>query len=474
MANIRREFGDDLTLKNGNLGINTTTAQERVDVVGVVKGRDLNVTGVTSLTAYEGFLRADNQIIEETNLEFGNGLKASLSGEIIVGTGVTVTIGAVGLGTTSVGVGTHTIQNNIDSNAVNLAGGSEIECLKVYNTFTPPSGGTNERPYAPKPGELYYNYDFKTIEFFDGYGWRQVDNRAGAGRGILAGGYNPAADANTESNIGFINIASTGNAQNFGDLITGRSVRASSSETRALLACGIVSPTGSNIIEYITMSSSGNGIDFGDSTDQRRNHAILSSSTRAVLAGGESPANLNVMDYVQIGTLGDALDFGDLTAVRRGNTGMSSPVRGIYAGDQSDYNISSAEFITIASKGNSLDFGELDDTRANAGSASNGVRGIVAGGYNGGSRISLVSSCIMASTGNFTSFGNLTNASDRGDGMCNSTRAIFNGGFPSNDIGMDSIEFASGGSGISFGFDNVSRGQNGGFCSDSHGGLGGF
>ena len=37
MANIRRGFGDDLTLKNGNLGINTT-AQEKVDVVGVVKG----------------------------------------------------------------------------------------------------------------------------------------------------------------------------------------------------------------------------------------------------------------------------------------------------------------------------------------------------------------------------------------------------------------------------------------------------
>ena len=189
MANIRREFGDDLTLKNGNLGINTTTAQERVDVVGVVKGRDLNVTGVTSLTAYEGFLRADNQIVEETNLEFGNGLKASLSGEIIVGTGVTVTIGAVGLGTTSVGVGTHTIQSNIDTTDINLAGGSQIECLKVYNTFTPPSGGTNERPYAPKPGELYYNYDFKTIEFFDGYGWRQVDNTTRSGRAVFGGGY---------------------------------------------------------------------------------------------------------------------------------------------------------------------------------------------------------------------------------------------------------------------------------------------
>ena len=125
MANIRREFGDDLTLKNGNLGINTTTVQEKVDVVGVVKGQDLYATGVSSLTAYEGFLRADNQIVESTTLEFGQGLKSSLSGEIIVGTGVTVTIGAVGLGTAEVGVGNTTgadgkTASNIDGNPSNV------------------------------------------------------------------------------------------------------------------------------------------------------------------------------------------------------------------------------------------------------------------------------------------------------------------------------------------------------------------
>ena len=112
------------------------------------------------------------------------------------------------------------------------------------------------------------------------------------------------------------------------------------------------------------------------------------------------------MYYVQIGTLGNALDFGDLTANRKGQTGMSSPVRGIYTGDQNDYNTTSAEFITISSTGNATDFGELVDSFSNGGSASNGVRGLTAGGYNGGSRISLVRSCIMASTGNFTPFGN--------------------------------------------------------------------
>ena len=117
-------------------------------------------------------------------------------------------------GTTSVGVGTGsgTITNTIETTDVNLAGGSEIECLKVYNTFTPPSGGTNERPYAPKPGELYYNYDFKTIEFFDGYGWRQVDNTTRSGRGLFGGGRVGPTPYNI---IDFINIQSLGNATRF-------------------------------------------------------------------------------------------------------------------------------------------------------------------------------------------------------------------------------------------------------------------
>ena len=444
MASIRQGYFDDYTQKDQKVGIGTSTSQEKLQIVGDIMSTGLSATGIATLTSASGLIERNLEYVENVDVDAGD--SATLSGEIIVGAGLTMTVGT----------GATAGQGNIDS-------------LKVYSMFQPPTGGTNQRPVG-KPGSLFYNTDFKTVEFFDGNSWRQVDNTTRSSRGILAGGSDPSM----LSNIAFINITSAGDAQNFGDLITARTCRATSSETRALLAGGFVSPTGSNIIEYISIASGGNGIDFGDSTHQRRNHAMLSSSTRAIIGGGESPANINVMDYVEIGTLGNALDFGDLSQARLGNTGMSSPVRGIFAGDQSDYNTTSVEFITIASKGNAKDFGELDDSRSNAGSASNGVRGIVAGGYNGGSRISLVSSCVMASTGNFISFGNLTKAADRGDGMCNSTRAVFNGGYPSNANGMDSIEFASGGSGATFGSDIQERGQSAGFCSDSHGGLGGF
>ena len=79
------------------------------------------------------------------------------------------------------------LEQNTGCHYINTAGGSQIECMKVYNTFTPPSGDTNQRPSKPKPGQLYYNYDLKTIEFHDGYDWRQVDNTTRSGRGVFGG-----------------------------------------------------------------------------------------------------------------------------------------------------------------------------------------------------------------------------------------------------------------------------------------------
>jgi len=479
MANIRREFGDDLTLKNGSLGINTTTTQERVDVVGVVKGRDLSVTGVSSLTAYEGFLRADNQIVEETNLEFGNGLKASLSGEIIVGTGVTVTIGAVGLGTTSVGVGTHTIQNNIETTDINLAGGSQIECLKVYNTFTPPAGGTNERPYAPKPGELYYNYDFKTIEFFDGYGWRQVDNTTRSGRGVFAGGFsNPLY----HSIISYIQIPTTGNALNFGDLTTNAGFAPAVSNGKRAVWGSRYTGSGNNTMDYVTIPSQGNAIDFGNSTGSLWSRGGFSSSTRGIFFGGNPTSD--VIEYIEIATIGDALDFGDIMSSRRDAAGLASATRGILSGGEPGIgaNFTRIESITIASKGNSIRFGESTMGSMGMAGASNSTRGIFAGGttvptLNGNNTIEFVT---ISSEGNAVDFGDLTQKTYRFNAMSTGTRVVFAHGTtgPSGSgllNTMDYINISSQGNATDFGDKIFAYGEySGSGTSDSHGGLGGF
>ena len=455
MATFRVGVGS-FNINDGSVGIGTEgSGHGNLKVEGTLKSTSADVLGVSTFTRYSGF-NADEININNRDLTLSG--EYSTTGDIVVEDGASLT---VGLGSTAC-VGS-------------------IECISVKNHFSVPVGDTAQRNetsgYAE--GTVRYNRDLGTMEFFNGNEWRQFNYQSDTsnspssrGRGILAGGYDPVASSSDQDHIGFINISTEGNAIDFGNLATGRQTRAASSETRGIIGCGYVAPTGTNIIEYITIASTGNGIDFGDATIQRRNHAMLSSSTRAIMGGGEGPAQTNVMDYVEIGTLGNALDFGDLDGVKVGCNGMASPVRGLIHGAETSNQ--TVEMITIASKGNAVFFGEMDDTRRGCGSVSNGIRGVVAGGYNGGQRVSLISSCTMASEGNMSSFGDLTSAHDSGVGMCNSVRAVFTGGYPDHGEPMRSINFASGGDAVHFGFDGMERGQAAAYCSDSHGGLGGY
>ena len=479
MANIRRGFGDDLTLKNGNLGINTTTAQERVDVVGVVKGQDLYTTGVSSLTAYEGFLRADNQIVESTTLEFGQGLKSSLSGEIIVGTGVTVTIGIVGLGTAEVGVGSTSgadgkTASNIDTTDINLAGGSQIECLKIYNTFTPPNGGTNERPYAPKPGELYYNYDFKTIEFHDGYGWRQVDNTTRSGRMLIGGNGDQTIHTGL---IQSVSIPALGEFTTFGDLSQARDgVGGGGNETRAVFFGGATNPGGGNTtvdtIDYNTIASGGTGIDFGNLTGQATRYpAVCSSSTRATAAVDDGS-----IFYVETSTLGNALDGGNIfdTDIARLMAGAQSPTRGYHFGgfEPGPVNHNQISSFSLASMGKAIRFGDLLNGAStyNDNALSNTTRAVLASESDTHSKH--IAYITMTTEGVASYFGDLSSG---GRGQASSTQVrgvIAHRASPGDNI-TEYITIPTGGNGISFG--ELSTPQNSGGCtSDSHGGLGGF
>ena len=473
MASIRIGLGSEFNLNNSNLGLGITNPQVRLDVDGTVKSKDFEVTGVTSFTAYEGFLRSDHQIDGDLTLNTGQGLNASLSGEIIVKDGVTVTVGAIGLGTTSVGVGTELITNTIDSNATNLAGGSQIECLKVYNTFTPPSGDTNQRPYAPKPGELYYNYDFKTIEFFDGYGWRQVDNTTTAGRAVFGGG-NPMSSANQV--IDFVNITTLGNAQNFGEMYAlRRNGSGMSSSIRGLFGGGASPAPSSNTdtIDYITIASAGNPIDFGNLLTARRNPTGASSSTRGLTAGGYVSAANDTIDYVEIATLGGALDFGNLAQASFYPSGAASPTRAIFAGGIGSSDLSTMSFVSFASKGNSIEFGDMVSGGGELGQGcSSSVRGIFTGA-GGSPYIKTIEYVTFSSLGNSIYFGELTQARTTFNASTQVRAVLAGGATPSNVNSIDYITISSAGNAQDFG--DLTQERTGAFTvSDSHGGLGGF
>lgn len=451
MPTNRFNYSDDFVLNNGKVGINSASPQEKLDVVGVTRAENLSVVGVSSLTGYEGFLRANHNVAENTSLEGGQGTTGSLSGEIVIGTGVTVT-----------GVTTAT------------SGQGYIDTLKVYNTFTVPVGLTTDRPTAPKPGQLYYNRDFATIEFFDGDRWRQVDNTTTRGRGVFGGGVSP----NTSSIIDYINISSTGNALNFGNLtVARRAPGACSSSTRGLFGASLTV----NTIDYIAIASEGNAIDFGDATVTRFYSGSCSSSTRGIWGGGyvptPSPAGTfyNVIDYVQISTIGNAIDFGDLTQVITNGSACSSPTRGLFGGGNYPpfSNIDIINYITISSLGNGINFGNLSVDRTGLASCSNSTRGVFAGGGEP-VRLNTIDYITIASLGNATDFGNLTVARSRLGACSNSIRGVFGGGYvPSVTNTIEYVTISTTGNAIDFGDLTLSIAEHLG-CSDSHGGLGGF
>ena len=87
-------------------------------------------------------------------------------------------------------------------------------------------------------------------------------------RGIFAGGY--TAGVQNMRTINYITMASEGNAQYFGDLTLGRNyLGGMATQMRAVFCGGYQSPSGGsgnhyNLIDYVNIASSGDAVDFGD------------------------------------------------------------------------------------------------------------------------------------------------------------------------------------------------------------------
>ena len=454
MATQRFGHLDDFTLKNTNVGIGTSTPQDKMEVIGGTRSTDLRVAGIATFTSPRGFIEKHleyNAVEDQIIIDAGD--SGTLSGEIVVGSGQTMAVGTAA--TTSQGT---------------------VDALKVYDMFQPPSGTTNQRPPA-KTGALFYNFDFKTIEFFDGNSWRQVDNTTRRGRGIIASGY--IAPATRLKTIDYIEIATQGNSLSFGDLDTGKAQPApGATETRGLFTGGMT-PGATNQIEYITIPSGGNGIDFGDLTRSTNAPGGASSSTRMLSAGGQTPGGAsNVIDYFEMHTLGNAIDFGDLTRSKY-PAGVQSPTRAVWGGGYTpNGENNSIEYSIFASLGNTTNFGDLTQSRGNPTSGGNSTRGLYAAGWGGSAgMVKSIEQITIASEGNASRFGDLINKVSEQMGACsNSVRCVFSGGNNAGQVPQNRIEFvtiSSTGNAADFGDLLVAR-RGPSSLSDSHGGLGGF
>ena len=127
MAEIRFNYGDKFTqTTDTNTGIGSTNPAAKLDIAGGTSAGSLRVSGIATLPSYQGFV--NTKFTSTDNMMVEAGQSGSVSGEVVVGTGQTI----------SVSTGATTGQGGIQS-------------LKVYETFMPPVGGTADRPTDVKP-----------------------------------------------------------------------------------------------------------------------------------------------------------------------------------------------------------------------------------------------------------------------------------------------------------------------------------
>ena len=304
--------------------------------------------------------------------------------------------------------------------------------------FVPPSGKTTERNRGRgvmSGGETPSRVNTITFTHIQSSGNFQdfgdlIGGDAGETRGVgssTRGVFftNHGGSSGQAEDLEFITFANQSNGTDFGDLPTDHPMRGSAgNETRGIFAGGYKLSL-KNEIEFITIATTGNGTDFGNLTGTRNAVAGLASPTRALFGGGSNPSNINNIDIVTIATTGDASDFGDLTRTGKEMGGVASNTRGVFAGARINPSTASnvIDFVTIASAGNAIDFGDLTQIVASPASMTDSVRGLFAGGYTPSpsfSRFNSIDFINIASTGNASDFGDLTYAQNYGGGCSDS------------------------------------------------------
>ena len=343
----------------------------------------------------------------------------------------------------------------------------------------------NQSPLQQTPvGAFRFKTDSSKLEYYDGNQWVNItsdspEKQTGGARGLTFGGINGSTDIDV---ISYFNIATTGNAVDFGnlteDLYQGA---AAASRERALHFGGRDASAGTNenIIQYVTIASTGNAVDFGDTTDTRYGHTALSDQTRALCTFGQNPVSNNI-EYVTIQSTGNSVDYGDLIdGGRKNHYGCASPTRGLFfAGrDGSNNYEKNIDYVTIQTTGNAADFGDLGNLWFGGGAASNAVRAVYGGGQISPSKTNTIEYVTIATLGNALNFGDLTAARIYLGTASSSTRAVWFGGHndtPADDTElntMDYVQIPSTGNAIDYG-DLLSADTSITGASNGHGGLG--
>ena len=337
---------------------------------------------------------------------------------------------------------------------------------------------TEQLPTQPTPvGALRFNTDSAKLEYFDGNEYVNIitdspETNTGGTRGLFMGGGYP----NCTNLVEFIQVNTTGNAADFGDLTapTNRLINACfGSRTRGFAAGGgAPSPNApTNVIQEHEFASTGNFNDFGDLSSNRNEVSSVSDATRAVISMG-NPSAGNAMEYITMASSGDSVDFGDrYNNAQVGSGTVQSPTRGVFISGYDPSGVNNImDYLTFSTLGNTADFGDAVTAVRYPASASNAVRGVQCQGGAPNSFVNTIEFITIATLGNAQDFGDLTMADlGFGSGACSSpTRAVFSN---NTEVHLDYVQIMTTGNSVDFG-DKTDNDAGGGGASNGHGGLG--
>ena len=335
---------------------------------------------------------------------------------------------------------------------------------------------TEQPPIQPTPvGAFRFNTDSAKLEYFDGNVYVNIttdspEANTGGTRGLFGGGATPSDEVDT---IDFVNISTTGNATDFGNLTSARDFTAAcASRTRAFWAGG-VNPgvAGLNELDTVVISSKGNATDFGENIPHRGGGG-LSDQTRGIFPSVNG--GTNVINYINMAATGTVEDFGDAYVAAASGGSFASPTRGVMGGGDAPSYTNIIQYLTISTLGNTSDFGDLSTLRGYVSGASSATRGLFASGVNPSpspARVNTIEFVTIATLGNTTDFGDLTEASRGVGGASSCTRAVFANGDPGYSGDIDYVQIATTGNAQDFGDSTQARRASAG-CSNGHGGLG--
>ena len=323
----------------------------------------------------------------------------------------------------------------------------------------------------------------------------RTNDPLGRGRVVFGGGYGSSSPYPELNILDMVNITTTGNAADFGDLTVGRTANGmGGNATRGIFAAGrYPGPNNDqNIIDFVTFSSSGGANDFGDLNNLPNTGGGFSDSTRGVFSGGydarNSPyAGTSKQTFITIASTGNSSDFGDKVDAGRSETTFSNATRGFQMGTStqgaSPASLNEIEMTIIQTKGSSVIFGELGPDNGSSyftgslqsfGGAASQTRGIIFSGLASPSATRNVIEFLTLTTfGNSENFGDqLTSSTSSGvTSSGNQIKAVVKTSSANNGNVIEQVTIATTGNSTDFGDLATGRRTYGSLC-DSHGGLG--